>query len=72
MTYYSKYPIKELVQYAKEELSNLGRFSMLPIKLKAVRSRMSHQLPVFPEDLLVLGLRHLRMVARRRPIKQGR
>jgi predicted alpha/beta-fold hydrolase len=44
MTYYSKYLTKELAQSAQKELSNLGQFSMLPIKLKAISACKDNQI----------------------------
>jgi transposase len=44
MTYHSKYLTKELAQSAKEELANLGQFSMLPIKLKAISACENNQI----------------------------
>ncbi len=44
MTYYSKYVTKDLVASAKKELINLGQFSMLPIKLKAISACENNQI----------------------------
>jgi transposase len=44
MTYSSKYLTKELTQSAKQELSKLGQFSMLPIKLKAISACGNNQI----------------------------
>lgn len=44
MTYSSKHITKELTQSAKQELSKLGQFSMLPIKLKAISACGDNQI----------------------------
>jgi|SaaInlV_150m_DNA_5_1039734.scaffolds.fasta_scaffold61912_1 transposase len=44
MTYSSKYLTKELTDSAKQELSKLGQFSMLPIKLKAISACSDNQI----------------------------
>jgi transposase len=44
MTYHSKYIDKHIIKSASKELDNLGRFSMLPIKLNAIISCDKNQI----------------------------